>query len=444
MMPTPSVSLAACRRLAACAALLLAGVGTSYAQGLSEMYTAARSYDATYQAARAAAEAAEYRAAQAEGLALPNLTANVRGAAVVSRLPRAINGDNDVLQAGMNGRYPLYNQANKATIDQAHRSLEASRADLETAEQDLIIRVSQAYFDVLAAEDTAQLTRVSKAAILEQLASAKRNFEVGTATITDAREAQARADLASAQEIAADTELRNRRIVLGTLVGRRNLQPLPLNAPVVLPPLLPDDVERWVDIAESVHPQVLRARSTYEVAQLEIDKARAAGMPTVDAVAGVSTSRYTGYTTLPGNSYSGTVGIELNWPLYTGGIVQNRVKETVSLATQAHDNLDNVQRTVAQNTRLAFFTVRSGQALVGALEAAEASSKLSLEATELGYKVGVRVNIDVLNAQTQLFQTQRDLFKARYDVLIGRLRLQQASGQLSPVDLDAVSRLLAR
>lgn len=442
MTRRPDNPPAAWRRLAA-SSMLLAMACVAQAQDLSALYTAARAYDATYQAARAAADAAQYRAAQAEGLDLPSVNATLRGVATQARLPSGASGDNNALQANINGRYPLYNQANKATIEQAQRALDASRAELESAEQDLIIRLTQAYFDVLAAQDTAALTRVSKAAILEQLASAKRNFEVGTATITDAREAQARADLASAQEIAADIELRNRRIVLGTLVGRRDIVPLPLSTPLVLPGVRPANVDEWVNAAEATHPQVLRARSAYEVAQLEIDKSRAAGMPTVDAIASLGSNHANDPSFIPGATRLGSVGVELNWPLYTGGIVQNRVKESVSLAQKSRDELDNVRRTVAQNTRVAFFTVRSGEALVQALEAAEASSKLSLEATQLGYKVGVRVNIDVLNAQTQLFQTQRDLFKARYDVLVGGLRLRQASGQLNAADLDAVNRLLA-
>ena len=418
--------------------------GPARAQSLIELYDAARAYDATFQAARAQAEAAEYRAAQAEGLALPSLTANAKGVATQIDLPRGRSGDNNALQGGLNGRLPLFNRANTATIEQSKVSLVAAKAELESAEQDLIIRVTQAYFDVLAARDTAKLTRVSKAAILEQLASAKRNFEVGTATITDAREAQARADLASAQEIAADIELRNRRIVLGTLVGRRDIEPLSLVAPVVLPQVMPNNVEEWVTTADSVHPQVIRSRSAYDVAQLEIDKAKAGELPTVDAVASLGANYASGESIIPGTTRTGSVGIELNWPLYTGGIVQNRIKETGSLAQRSRDELDNARRTVAQNTRLAFFTVQSGEALVKALEAAEASSLLSLEATTLGYKVGVRVNIDVLNAQTQLFQTQRDLFKSRYDVLVGSLRLRQASGQLTASDLEAVNRLLAK
>ncbi len=426
--------------------LAMSLVGAAQAQSLMELYEAARTYDATYQAARAQAEAAEYKAAQAKGLALPTLSANASAVARQIQLPSGRSGDNNALQTGLTGRYALFNKANDATIEQADRLLAASKAELESAEQDLIIRVSQAYFDVLAARDTAKLTRVSKAAILEQLASAKRNFEVGTATITDTREAQARADLASAQEIAADIELRNRRIALGTLVGRRDIEPYPLATPVVLPGLVPDNVEEWVNTADTVHPQVQRARNAYEVAQLETEKAKAGELPTVDAVASIGANYASGSSNqiIPGTTRTGVVGLELNWPLYTGGIVQNRIKETVSLAQRSRDELDDTRRTVAQNTRVAFFTVQSGEALVKALEAAEASSLLSLEATTLGYKVGVRVNIDVLNAQTQLFQTQRDLFKSRYDVLVGGLRLRQASGQLMPGDLDAVNRLLKK
>ena len=432
------------RLLLASPLLALSFCAAVHAQSLNEVYEMARAYDATYQAARAQAEAAEYRAAQAEGLGLPFVNANGNAVASQIDLPKGASGDNNALQTRITGRYPLFNRANNATIEQARRSLVASRAELESAEQDLVIRVAQAYFDVLAAQDTVQLTRVSKTAILEQLASAKRNFEVGTATITDTREAQAAADLATAQEIAADIDLRNRRIVLGTLVGRRDIVPYTLASPVVLPTVMPNNVEEWVNIADTVHPQVIRAQVALEVASLEINKAKAGLLPTVDAVASVGVNYASGDSIIPGSTRIGTIGVELNWPLYTGGSVQNRIKETVSLEQRSRDELDNARRSVAQSTRVAFFTVQSGEALVKALEAAESSAKLSLDATQLGYKVGVRVNIDVLNAQTRLFQTQRDLFKSRYDVLVGSLRLRQVSGQLTPGDMNAVNSLLAR
>ena len=426
--------------------LALSLCGAVRAQGLTALYEAARAYDATYLAARAQAEAAEYRAAQAKSLGLPTLTGNVRGVARQIDLPRSDFNSNNALQTELNGRYPLFNKANQASMEQAERTLIASKAELEAAEQDLIIRLTQAYFDVLAARDTVALAKTNKTAILEQLASAKRNFEVGTATITDTREAQSRADLATAEEIAAENDLLNRRIALAYLVGRRDVEPVPLVTPVVLPTIVPRNVEEWVTVADTLHPQVTRARIAYEVAQLEIDKAKAGELPTVDAVATIGANRAGGSSNqiLPGTTRTGSVGVELNWPLYTGGAVQNRIKETVSLEQRSREEFENARRTVAQNTRVAYWGVQSGEARVKALEAAESSSRLSLEATQLGYKVGVRVNIDELNAQTQLFQTQRDLFKSRYDVLVNSLRLRQASGQLTPNDLLAVNSLLAK
>jgi outer membrane protein len=420
--------------------------GAARAQDLTSLYEAARAYDATYLAARAQADAAEYRAAQAKSLGLPTLTGNVRGVLRQIDLPRSDFNSNNALQTELNGRYPLFNRANQASMEQAERTLIASKAELEAAEQDLIIRLAQAYFDVLAAKDTVALAKTNKVAILEQLASAKRNFEVGTATITDTREAQSRADLATAQEIAAENDLINRRIALAYLVGRRDVDPLPLVTPVVLPTIVPRSVEEWVTVADTLHPQVTRARIAYEVAQLEIDKAKAGELPTVDAVATVGANRAGGSSNqiLPGTTRTGSVGVELNWPLYTGGLVQNRIKETVSLEQRSREEFENARRTVAQNTRVAFWGVQSGEALVKALEAAESSSRLSLEATQLGYKVGVRVNIDVLNAQRQLVETQRDLSKSRYDVLVNSLRLRQASGQLTPNDLLAVNSLLLK
>jgi outer membrane protein len=131
-------------------------------------------------------------------------------------------------------------------------------------------------------------------------------------------------------------------------------------------------------------------------------------------------------------------------PLYTGGAVENRLKETIALEEKSRNDLDFARRAVAQQTRQIWFGVQSGQAGVKALEAAESSSKLALEATQLGYKVGVRVNLDVLNAQTQLFSTQRDLAKARYDVMVNGLKLRQAAGVLTADDVDEVNKLLVR
>jgi outer membrane protein len=427
----------------ACAAAL--ATPTVRAQTLQELYEAARAYDASFLAARALAQSAEFRVAQAEALVRPSAALTASASTALSDAPRFGTGDTNGLATTLSGRYPLFNKANQAAIAQARRSLEVAQAEVETAEQDLIVRLSAAYFDVLAAQDALAASRANKTAITEQLASARRNFEVGTATITDTREAQARFDLATAQEIAADNDLRTKRIALDQLVGRTGVSPRGLVVPVALPPTQPADAEAWTSQADTQHPSVRRARVALEVARLETERARAGKLPTVEAVGSVGLNRAAGSSaTLPGNTRSASVGVQLNWPLYTGESVENRIRETVLLEEKSRQDVEAARRAVAQATRQAFFGVQSGQAQVKALEAAESSTKLALEATQLGYRVGVRVNLDVLNAQTQLFQTQRDLAKARYDVIVGSLRLRQASGQLRPQDLQAINALLQR
>ncbi len=435
-------------------ALGLAFGAGAHAQSLQEVYEAARGYDASYLAARALLDSAQYRTEQAKALNRPSVGLQVQGARTTADTPYSSTRSTDTnsLSAGISASQSLYNKANSTTIDQAEKSLAISRADFEAAEQDLIVRVAQAYFDVLAAQDALATTRANKTFISEQLASAKRNFEVGTATITDTREAQARFDLATAQEIAAENDLRTKSIALDQLVGRSGVSPKGLAVPVVLPPVQPPVVDEWVLRADTEHPTVRKATLGLDVARLETEKARAGHLPTVTLNGSVGKSRVStsGDLAAPPFSFdaSGTgtntsIGVTLQMPLFAGYAIQNRVKETLSLEEKSRNDLEAARRGVAQGTRQAFFGVQSGQAQVKALEAAESSSQLALEATQLGYKVGVRVNLDVLNAQTQLFTTRRDLAKARYDVLVGSLRLRQAAGLLKPEDVNALNQLLA-
>jgi outer membrane protein len=435
--------LALRRRLtpAAFAAGLFALCSPLQAQGLVELYEAARSFDATYLAARAQAESATYRRAQADALRLPNVGLQASASRTMTDPPdnplTPDRGYGNVTGGTLTGRQPLFNRTNSATIDQADRLLEVSQLELKLAEQDLIVRLSRAYFDVLVAVETLNSTRSAKAAFAEQLASAQRNFEVGTATITDAREVQ------------AENDLRSKQIALDQLVGRSNVAPKPLKLPVPLTATVPGSIEDWVTLAETSHPVIGRAQYALEVAQIEIDKAKAGHLPTVDLVAQLQHNYNsdivglgTGVGRLPGHYTNGLVGVQLNLPLYAGNSVQNRVREVLSLEEKARNDLDAARRGVTQSTRQSYIGFRSLEAEVIALEAAEASSKLALEATQVGYRVGVRVNVDVLNAQQQLFQTQRDLAEARYNVLLAALRLRQASGTLQAQDLELINRLL--
>ena len=430
--------------------LALSGaLGTARAESLGELYAAARSYDATYLSARALADAAVFKAAQADALKLPSaaLTGSANLAEVHNVLGNNVNSRTGAL--ALQGRHSLFNKSNDATLAQAQRALDVAKADLDTAEQDLIVRVAQAYFDVLAAQDALTAAQAGKRFISEQLASAKRNFEVGTATITDTREAQARFDLATAKELVADNDLRTKRTVLDQLVGRSAVAPNGLSLPVALPPVVPASADEWVASAEGRHPSIRKALLGQDIAKLETEKARAGKAPTVDLVGSLGSS-YGGGTAVTsvggraGTTTTGSVGVQLNLPLFTGHSVENRIKETLVLEQKARNDLDAARRGVALGTRSAFLGVQSLQGQVKALEAAESSTKLALEATQLGYKVGVRVNLDVLNAQSQLVDTQRDLAKARYDVLVNSLKLRLASGQLQAQDLNAIDALLKR
>jgi outer membrane protein len=288
--------------------------------------------------------------------------------------------------------------------------------------------------------------QAQKTAVAEQLASARRNFEVGTATITDTREAQARFDLVVAQEIAAENDLRVKKLTLDQLVGKPDARPHPLAAASGLPNLLPEDVNIWVQQAQEQHPAIRQARIALEIANLETDKAKAGHLPTLDLNASQTVNRNINgsvLSTQDSRTTNTTVGVQFVMPLFAGFATQNRLRETVALQEKARADLDAAQRNVAQGTRTAYYGVVSGQGQVRALQAAEASSQSALDANKLGYQVGVRINIDVLNSQSQLFQTKRDLAKARYDVLVGGLKLRQANGTLKSEDLQGVNALLA-
>jgi outer membrane protein len=431
-------------------AVLAALAPSVQAQNLVELYRSARDYDAAYQSARSLYDANLYRAEQAKAGILPQagLSVGVSRANYENNNP-AVDRSFPQQSASLNASQPLYRPGNWATYEQGKQQVELSKAQLEAAEQDLIVRTSQLYFDVLAAQDTLAFVRAQKAAVAEQLASAKRNFEVGTSTITDSREAQARYDLVIAQEIAAENDLRVKKIALDQLVGRTDAQPRPLLAPTNLPPLVPADVNTWVQQSEAVHPTIRQAEANLEVAKLEIDKAEAGHKPTVDLTASYGAQRNpqgsaSSLNTLNSRANTTTVGLALNLPLFAGFATQNRIRETLSLEEKARSDLDVARRAVALNTRTAYFGVLSGQGQVKALEAAEASSQSALDANRLGYQVGVRINIDVLNAQSQLFQTKRDLAVARYNVLLGGLRLRQANGTLTPEDLLLINSLLVQ
>lgn len=434
-------------RHAALAAHLVATVGLAQAQSLAELYQAAQGYDATYLAARSQFDANLARAEQAKA----GLRPQVGLGADLSwshrdDLSNNRSGTSNAQSATLSASQPLYRPANTASAQQGELGVELAKAQLQSAEQDLIVRITQAYFDVLAAQDGLASVQALKSAVTQQLAAAKRRFEVGSATIIDTREAQAQFDRVSAQEIAADNDLRVKKLALDQLVGRSGVTPLGLRSQIALPSPTPGDVNTWVAQATEQHPAVRQASTALAVAQLETQKAQAGEKPTLDLFGRYNMGRSPS-TSAPGaytRANTATVGVQFNMPLYTGGATQNRIKETLALEDKARNDIEAAKRTVAQATRSAYFGILSGLGQVKALEAAEVSSQSAVDANKLGYDVGAGTSIDVLNAQSQLFQVKRELAQARYNVLITHLRLKQASGALSATDLQAINQLLVK
>lgn len=427
-------------------ALAAAATLPARAQNLVSLYEAARAFDAGYQSAQYQFEATVAKSEQARAATLYkiDLTATASMSVIDGNAAKKQSGY-DGQSATLSASQPLYRPGNQIVFEQSKRQIDVEEQKLLSAEQDLIMKLSTAYFDVLASQDSLAYLLAQKAAVTEQLASAKRNFEVGTATITDTREAEARFDLVVAQEIAGRNDLQVKKLALDQLVGKPDSVPLPVKLPLQLPPVQPGDAAAWVQKSEEMHPAVRQSRLAFEVAQMEAKKAQAATLPTLDLTGNLNMANSNGTASSDASSRTttATVGLSFNMPLFSGYAIENRIKEALALEEKARTDLEAVKRSVAQASRTAFFGLLSGQSQVKALQAAEASSQSALDANKLGYQVGVRINIDVLNSQSQLFDTKAKLAKARYDVLLGGLKLHQASGILKAEDLKQVNTLLA-
>ena len=338
---------------------------------------------------------------------------------------------------------PLYRQQNWLTYSESELQAAQAGMQLKIAEQDLILRVAQAYFDVLIAQDSVQLVDAQKTAISEQLEQAKRNFEVGSATITDTLEAQARYDLTGAQEIAAQNNLEIKRSALQQLINviPKDLQPLGKEFKLEVPQ--PADMEKWVDEAQVNNLQLAIVHAGAEIADKEVLRNRGGHYPTVDLVANYTQNNASSSSFGVGSDTTNmSIGVQLNMPLFQGGAVNSRWREAEANRERARQELENARRNVAQQTRQSYLGVVSGVAQVKALQQALASGESVLEASKLGHEVGVRTNLDVLNAQQQLFSTRRDLYQAQYNYLLSQLRLKQAAGSLGEEDLSKTNQAL--
>lgn len=426
------------------------------AADLLQIYRDALANDATYASARAARDAGLETLPQGLAQILP--TVNATGFTQANNVDikfRDIAGTGATTESQRSGptsgftvtlTQPLFNGQNFQVYKEAGFKAAQTEALFSQATQDLIVRVAQAYFDVLASQDSLTFIQGQKVAIAEQLAQAKRNFEVGTATITDTHEAQARFDLATSQEIAAQSDLEFKKRALQQIVGKFPERLEPLKPNIELNPPKPNSMEDWASAASTQSYPVRAQEAVVEVAVREIDRVRAGHLPTLNIVgnAGVSSLGLNTAATVntASDSTNYNIGLQLAIPLYAGGNVSSLVRQAVANREKAQQDLESARRTAALSARQSFLGVTNGMAQVKALEAALISSRSALDSNKLGYEVGVRINIDVLNAQQQVFSTLRDLSRARYDTILSGLRLKSASGTLTDGDVEEMNRLL--
>ena len=405
--------------------------------------------DATYAGAKAQYVGAQEKLPQARALLLPsvNFSAgthwNNTDADYRNDLYPSGRRDFYDYNYGVNVTQPLYRRQNDATYEQAKVLVRQAQNQLAAASQDLMTRVAQGYFDVLLARFNLVTIGSQKTAVAEQLEQAKRNFIVGTATITDSREAQARYDLVVAQQIGAENDLEVKSRALEQIVGKPVGRLAGFGGSVTLNPPVPADMAAWVEQAYQSSLQVALAQQSVEIAAQEIKKADAGHYPTLDAVGSLGDNYANSSPQGIGSDIKAlVVGVQLNIPLYQGGGISSRVREAVAGQERARQDLESTRRSVALQTRQAYLGVTSGLAQIKALEQAVGSTKLQLESTKLGMEVGVRTAVDVLNAEQQLSIAQRDLAQAVYNTVVNQLRLKAAVGKLTEADLADVNHML--
>ena len=417
----------------ACAAVLAGAATSASGEDLLQIYREALANDPILASARATWEATQEVVPQARAGLLPSVTQNFPSA-------------NYTVSASQ----PLYRKQNLVALDQAKQTVSQSDFILASARQDLIVRVAQAYFDVLLARFNIELTESQKAAVSENLAQAKRNFEVGTATITDTNDAQAKYDQIVAQEISTQNDLDNKIAALRSIIGRSpgELKRFGGTYEPELP--APNNLDAWIDAAVHDNPQVRIAQANYDIAVLEVDRQRAGHYPTLDLVAnfgqayaGATPSVAGSFSSIANDTRQGLVGVQLNVPLYLGGSIESRVRQAISNLEKSRQDLEGAKRSAQLSAQTAFTGVTSGVAQVTAFEQAVKSAQVSYESTRVGLEVGVRTNLDVLNQQQQVFQTRFNLAQSYYNFVINRLKLKQAVGTLTDTDIEELNRALS-
>jgi outer membrane protein len=429
---------------------LLGGIHSALGADLLEVYHKAQENDPTFASALYTYAGARQKIPQARAALLPVLNLNGNDnktkATALYGQPPAVNRNIWAWSWSLQLTQPLINFQNIYSLSAAEMQVEQAHAQYNQAEQDLILRVTQAYFDILVAQETIEVAQAQINATAEQLELAKHGFDAGTNAITDVDEAKSRSGLARSQYVAAMNDLDAKNAELDKLMEQAPKTLAPLNAAAVIPRPVPDNVKEWIAQARESNPAVMAPLAALGVAQAEVRKNRADYLPTLNAVASYGNSYSSGSLTLPVDYAtrvnSGEIGLQLNVPLFAGGSTNSHVKEALANEGKTISELEVARRQSATDAKKAYAAIVNGLAQIEALESAVESSKSAVKGNQIGYKLGIHMNIDVLNAEQQLYTAQRDLIKARYDTLLQGLKLKAAAGVLSEADVEMVNGML--
>ncbi len=342
----------------------------------------------------------------------------------------------------LNLTQPVYRHDRWVQLRQADSRIGEAEADVAAARQDLMVRVSEGYFNVLAAMDNLEFAKAEKTALEQQLEQAKERFDVGLIAITDVQEAQAGYDLAVAQEIQAENELDNAREALREITGEYHPELSLLGEPIPLVSPEPADIELWTRKSLEQNLRISSAQFAMETARKEIERQRAGHWPTLDLVGSHGTA-VTGGGRLGTFEVEDTqIGLALTVPIYQGGFVSSKTREAQHLYQQSLEELEQERRAAHRQIRESYLGVVAGISQVNAYRQAVVSNETAVQSTQAGFEVGTRTAVDVVTSERELFRARRDYARARYDYILDTLRLKQAAGTLSLEDLVKINSWL--
>jgi len=432
------------------AAALLFSHSLVHAEDLQEIYKLALESDPTIRAAVATRDGSYETVKVSRGAFMPqiNLSADYSSSSTESNITKPtppnnttgrFESDNSTVGYNVNLSQMIYQKSDIEIHRQNKNFVQQSEADFQTAEQDLIIRVATQYFRVLGALDNLDFSKAEMESNERQLEQIKQRFDVGLVAITDVHEAQARYDLSRSQFISAENILDNEVEALRRITGRYHKHLAPLQEKTPLDPPDPNDIEHWTKVALDQNPSLVATKFFVEQAQDQVGIQRASHYPSLDIVA-----RYGSSEDDFGDYDGSSVGVRFNMNLFAGGAISASVRGAQQNLTRAVQILEESGRATQENVRSAFLGVKSAISQVIALNQAVISSQSRLKATEAGFDVGTRTTVDVLNARSELFDSERLHARARYDYILQYLRLKQAAGMLNDQDVSAANNLLER